>query len=589
MKSNIRISINVLKEQISYFKKDIVFLAILTILSSLSNGIVPAIAGKFFDSLISSNYSIIYGILLTPLTLLVVWFAMQAISALAEKRINYLKNMLGFGSRINYFKSFRTRLVNLPMSFHKNIKFGEIHSNTIESANAVDTLMGIFMVGLVPQILTIVVAFIIIFTLNFKLSLIILLAVIIYGIVLYKYSKPLNELRSKSYEGWTESFGYGWDTVENVQAIKHSVTEDYEEKNIADRFLKYILNPYTTVFKIQSSLEFYQRSIIVITQLIIFLSSIYLVGSNLMTIGELFAFNAYTALVFGPFTILNSDLQIIQSAFIKIASAEKMIGDNYEVYNPVDEVKNIEIRGAIEFKNVSFHYHKESPVLKNISFKVDPGQVIALVGESGVGKSTLIELLAGYHFANSGEVIVDGVNIKQIGLKVLRRQIATVPQEVILFNDTVKHNISYGNFDSTDEQIEIASKRAHAYDFIMKFPNTWKQLVGERGIKLSVGQKQRVAIARAILRNPKILILDEPTSALDAGSENIIAKSLEELMSGKTTFVIAHRLSTVRKADKILVFKDGRLIESGNHSELIKIEGGEYRRLYELQIGLYDL
>jgi ABC-type multidrug transport system fused ATPase/permease subunit len=560
MKSNLNISIAVLKEQISYFKKEIVVLSILTIFLALGNGIVPIVAGKFFDSLISNSYSIIYGIILTPVIFLGVWFLIQIISALIEKRINYLKDVLGFGSRSNYFQNCRSRLVNLPISFHKNTKFGEIHSNIIESANAIDALIGTVMVGLVPQILTIVVAFVVIFNLNLSLSFVILCAVIIYGFVLFNFSKPLNELRTKSYEGWTESFGYAWDTVENVRAIKHSVTEDYETKNIYDRFLKYLINPYKRVFKIQSSLEFYQRSIIVITQLIIFFSSIYLVGNNLMTIGELFAFNAYTALVFGPFTILNSDLQLIQNSFIKIASAENLIGDNYEIYNPVDEVTDVEIKGAIEFKNVHFHYEKTSPVLKDVSFKIEPGQITALVGESGVGKSTLIELLAGYHFANSGEVIVDGVNIKQIGLKVLRRQIATVPQEVVLFNDTIRHNISYGNFDASDEQIEIASKKAHAYDFIMKFPNTWKQMVGERGVKLSVGQKQRVAIARAILRNPKILILDEPTSALDAGSERIITESLEELMRGKTTFIIAHRLSTVRKADKILVFKDGSII-----------------------------
>ncbi|MDD3301902.1 MAG: ABC transporter ATP-binding protein, partial [Patescibacteria group bacterium] len=555
MKSNLRISLHVLKEQIFYFKKEIVILSVLTIFLALGNGVIPMVAGKFFDSLIEHDYLSIYGILLTPLTLLAIWFAIQTISALIEKKISYLKNVLGFESRCNYFKSCRSKLVNLPISFHKNTKLGEIHSNIIESANALDVLMGVVMVGLVPQILTIIVAFVIIFNLNLSLSLIILCAVIIYGFVLFNFSKPLNELREKSFEGWSESFGYAWDTIGNVRAIKHSVTEDYETKNISDRFLKYLINPYRRVFKIQSSLEFYQRSIIIITQLIIFFLSIYLVGNDLLTIGELFAFNAYTALVFGPFTILNSDLQFIQNAFIKIASAEKMIGNNYEIYNPEDEVKNIEIKGAIEFKNVYFQYEKESPVLKDVSFKVEPGQVIALVGESGVGKSTLIDLLAGYYFANKGEVIIDGVNIKRIGLKLLRRQIATVPQEVVLFNDTIKHNISYGNFDASDEQVEIASKKAHAYDFIMKFPDKWKQMVGERGVKLSVGQKQRVAIARAILRNPQILILDEPTSALDAGSENIISQSLEELMRGKTTFIIAHRLSTVKKADKILVFQ----------------------------------
>ena len=163
-----------------------------------------------------------------------------------------------------------------------------------------------------------------------------------------------------------------------------------------------------------------------------------------------------------------------------------------------------------------------------------------------------------------------------------------VPQEVVLFNDTVKKNIAYGNFKATEEEIATAAKNAHAYDFIQKFPKKWKQIVGERGVKLSVGQKQRIAIARAILRNPSILILDEPTSALDAKSERIIQESLNKLMSGRTTFIVAHRLSTVRQANLILVFDEGQIVERGSHDELINLTGGRYRELYELQIGLHQ-
>lgn len=587
MKGNIKIAYKVLKEQILYFKKEMIILSILTIFVALGNGIIPIVAGKFFDSLISSSLSTMFGILLTPFILLGVWFVIQIITAVSEKRISYSKNLTGFSSRINYIRGIYDRLINLPMSFHKSTKYGEITSNVNESGWGVQVIIGNIMIGIIPQILTIVVAFVAIFSININLSLIILLSVIIYIFVLYKISRPLYRLQTRVYESWEESFGYGWDTITNIQAVKHAVTEDYESKNITNRFLKYIIEPYSKIYKIETSLDFYQRVIIISTQSIIFIFSIYLVTNKIMTIGELFAFNAYTALVFSPFTVLNQDFRDIQNSIIKINATEKMIGDNYEIYNPVDEVK-VDVKGGIEFKNVSFHYNEENPVLKDVSFKVEPGQIIALVGESGVGKSTLIELLAGYHFANKGKVLIDGIDIRRIGLKSLRRQIATVPQEVILFNDTIRHNISYGNFHATDEEIENASKKAHAYDFIMKFPNTWQQVVGERGVKLSVGQKQRVAIARAILRNPKILILDEPTSALDAGSEHIITGSLEELMKGKTTFIIAHRLSTVRKADKILVFKDGSIIESGSHDELLKIEGGEYRRLYELQIGLHD-
>ena len=306
-----------------------------------------------------------------------------------------------------------------------------------------------------------------------------------------------------------------------------------------------------------------------------------------MTLGELLAFNAYAAMIFGPFVTIARNWQTIQNGIINIQETEKILEMDTENYHPENAI-NLDLRGDIELRNVNFYYDKEKPVLQDISFSVKAGEIIALVGESGVGKSTLIDLISAYHFPIDGEVLIDGHDIRRINLNQLRSQIAVVPQEVVLFNDTIRTNIKYGNFNSTDEEMMVASKKAHALDFIERFPDKWEQIVGERGVKLSVGQKQRVAIARAILRNPKILILDEPTSALDAGSEKIITQSLEELMAGKTTFIIAHRLSTVRKADKIIVFKEGRIIESGKHADLIHMDGGEYKRLYDLQIGLTE-
>ena len=305
-----------------------------------------------------------------------------------------------------------------------------------------------------------------------------------------------------------------------------------------------------------------------------------------MTLGELLAFNGYAAMVFGPFIVIARNWQTIQNGIIQIQESERILELPIEIYEPAG-APNIEIRGDIDFKNVSFQYDEGKPVLQDISFTIKAGEIIALVGESGVGKSTLIDLISAYHFANSGDVLIDGHDVKTLNLRKLRQSIAVVPQEVVLFNDTIETNIKYGNFEASHEQIIEAARKAHALDFIEKFPEQWKQVVGERGIKLSVGQKQRIAIARAILRNPTILVLDEPTSALDAGTEKIITESLDKLMQGKTTFIIAHRLSTVRKADNILVFKEGRIIESGKHDELLKIKDGEYRRLYELQIGLH--
>jgi len=279
--------------------------------------------------------------------------------------------------------------------------------------------------------------------------------------------------------------------------------------------------------------------------------------------------------------------QNIQNGLVRIEQAEKILAMPTEVYSPVNASPLVEIKGDIEFRNVHFNYSKkDGDVLKDVSLKIKAGEVVALVGESGAGKSTLIDLISGYYFAQKGKVLIDGVDIKKINLNVLRENIAIVPQEVSLFNDTIKTNIKYGSFNASDEDVQKAAEGAYADMFIQKFPKKYKQIVGERGIKLSVGQKQRVAIARAILRDPNILILDEPTSALDPRVERFISDSLKELMKDRTTFIIAHRLSTVRDADRILVFDEGKIVEEGKHEELMNIENGIYRKLYSLHVGL---
>jgi ABC-type multidrug transport system fused ATPase/permease subunit len=317
--------------------------------------------------------------------------------------------------------------------------------------------------------------------------------------------------------------------------------------------------------------------------------SIALIQNGNLTIGGLIALNGYAMMIFGPFVVLGQQWQVIQNGIVVLERVEKILSLPTEQYeNGKKNIDDKNFKGGVEFKNVFFAYKKNEPtVLKEISFKVNAGETIALVGESGVGKSTAMELVSGYYFPSKGKVLIDGYDTKRISLKSLRQHIAIVPQEPVLFNDTIKHNIKYGSFKSTDEEIKEVTKEAHADIFINKFPKGYNQIVGERGIRLSVGQKQRIAIARAMLRNPKILILDEPTSALDAKTEKFITESLERLMENKTTFIIAHRLSTVKKADKIFVFKDGGIVEVGKHEDLIKIENGVYKYLYEYQVGLH--
>jgi subfamily B ATP-binding cassette protein MsbA len=241
------------------------------------------------------------------------------------------------------------------------------------------------------------------------------------------------------------------------------------------------------------------------------------------------------------------------------------------------------LTSEIELRDVSFGYANESrSVLKEVSLKIKTGTMVALVGESGGGKSTLTKLLPRFHDPTSGSVLWDGVDLKDAKLSSLRHHIALVTQETVLFNDTVRHNIAYGKPEATDAEIQNAATVAFAHDFIQQMPNGYETIVGERGIFLSGGQRQRLAIARAILVNAPVLVLDEATSALDAESERLVQQAIANLVRNRTTIVIAHRLSTVRRADVILVMEGGRIIEMGTHSELLA-RNGQYRRLYELQ------
>ena len=241
-----------------------------------------------------------------------------------------------------------------------------------------------------------------------------------------------------------------------------------------------------------------------------------------------------------------------------------------------------EVSGKVEFQNVSFAYDDKGNVITDLSFSVKPGEVIAIVGPSGAGKSTIANLLPRFYDVNKGDIKIDGHSVREVTLDSLREQVGIVPQETMLFNGSVYNNILYGRLDATKEEIEAAAKAANAHDFIMQLTDGYETKLGDRGVNLSGGQRQRIAIARAILKNPRILILDEATSALDTESERVVQEALDRLMVGRTSFVIAHRLSTVKNADKILVLEKGNLVESGTHDELLALDG-LYAHLYKIQ------
>ena len=578
--------IKVLFRYVTQYRKPIITLSILGIVSAIGNGIIPYIAGRFFDAISSTATVDIFGVVV-PLFIgvLMVWTLVQTVTYIVDWRSSNLSNRFSNTIWIDYIAQGFNFLLELPISFHKKHKIGDISQKINTAGNMLETIAGNIIIDLSPQLLSIVIALIVSFFIKPLLAIFLVGGVFLYIAVFVRMVRPLAGYQKKYWSAVNDFFGDTYDAVGNTLAIKQASAEEFEQHKLIAQGKK-IVPLWMRAANVWSGLSLYQKFMILITQIAIFLMSVYYIHQGSMTIGELLAFNAYAGMVFGPFVTIARNWQTIQNGLINIQETEKILSLPTEIYEPKGS-SAFKVEGSISFNDVSFEYDPDKLILEHISFSTKPGQIIALVGESGVGKSTLIDLVSGYHFPTHGTVTIDGRDIHEVNLRSLRSQIAVVPQEVVLFNDTIETNIKYGNFKATEEEVRQAAVKAHAFDFIEKFPDQWKQAVGERGIKLSVGQKQRVAIARAILRDPAILVLDEPTSALDAGSEKIITDSLHELMKGKTTFIIAHRLSTVRTADSILVFKDKKIIESGTHDELLRIEGGEYRRLYELQIGLH--
>ncbi len=566
------------------YRKTLIILIIFGVVNAGSESFVPYIAGKIVDALIAiahNTQSSVYSVLL----LVALWGVLQSISNIITWRTTYENDRLSTFLGAEYVANAFGKLFELPLAFHTAQKQGDLGDRISRASNWMDNIVGNVLLSLIPNFITIIAALIITFMISRILPFVLLAAIGVYAIILWRAMPGMAGLQHKMNKAYNRAYGYAYDALGNIKEIKQAVTEREEQEKIRKKFVSRAAQFWVEMNAILQRLTFSQRLLVTLTQLTLFVISVFLVRNGSLTPGELVAFNGYAAMIFGPFIVLGQNWQTIQNGMVAITRAEDVIARMPEEYEPEGAVTLTALRGEVVFHSVHFTYEHGKEILSGVTFHVQPGQKIALVGESGAGKTTIIDLLSGFYFPDRGSISVDGTDIRQLNLNAYRARIGVVPQEPTLFNDTVGANIRYGNTGKSEADMLRAAAEAHADEFIAAFPKQYKQIVGWRGIKLSIGQKQRIALARAFLRDPDILILDEPTSALDAKSEHFIKQSLEKLMEGRTTFIIAHRLSTVRTADCILVLKDGTIVEQGTHNELMARADGEYRMLYDLQVG----
>lgn len=475
-------------------------------------------------------------------------------------------------------------LHQLPMSYFKKERVGNLISRLTNDVNSVQASISATFLNLIREPLTILVFLAIAISISWKLTLIsfvvlpfTMLIIAWIGIKLRKYSTRIQEKMADITSVLQE-------TISGVKIVKAFGMEEYENKKFMGEtkaFLRLILR----VVRIRNaSSPITEILSVVVGVVIIYYGGIQVLNEKTLSASEFLGFLFAIFQLMPPIKELSSVNNRIQESS---AAADRIfeIIDIQPAIRNLDNPKKVEeFNEGIEFRNVSFHYDDgDEKILDNISFHIKKGKVLAFVGPSGGGKSTLVDLIPRFYDPTSGNIFLDGVDIRQIRIEDIRKLMGIVTQETFLFNETVKNNIAYGLSDYPMENVIEAARTANAHKFIMEMPKGYDTIIGERGVKLSGGQRQRLSIARALLKNPDIMIFDEATSALDNESELLVQEAIERLMLNRTTFVIAHRLSTIRNADKIIVLDKGKIVQFGSHEELITNQKGLYRKFYEMQ------
>ncbi len=573
--------IKVLRKLLPYLlamRTRVIIATLFLISAKLANVAVPVILKEIVDSLDQTNV-----LLILPLGLLFAYGSLRLASSLFNElrdavfaKVRYhAMHLIALG----VFKHLHT----LDLSFHLDRRIGGITRDIDRGTQSVSTLLSIFVFNILPSFFEIFLVIGILW-INYDvffagISLITMVFYIVLTLAIttwrMKYRYQMNDMQS-------EANTNAVDSLINYETVKYFNREDFEVNRYQKTMGRWE-DVATKSFTSMTALNFVQGAVIAVGVTIVLIMAAQGVVDQSLSLGDMIMIQALLLQLFMPLGSLGIVYRQIKHNFIDMNNMFDLLDKRGEVSNDKGAPSIKVDQGKIEFKDLSFAYPGKQAVLENISFIINPGEKVAIVGSSGSGKSTLAKLLFRFYNVTSGEILIDDQNIKNFNPHSVQLAMGVVPQDTVMFNESIYYNIAYGKQGATEDEVKSAAKMAFIDGFIEKLPNGYDTLVGERGLKLSGGEKQRLAIARVLLKNPPILIFDEATSALDSYSEKMVQKALNSLSQQHTTLVIAHRLSTIVDADKIIVLGKGGIQESGSHEQLLKARG-EYFKLWQLQI-----
>jgi len=545
------------------------------IAATLAGLVFPRITGMVIDDVLIPKRTD----LLLPYVLVVVaaFFAQNLLNALRILFNNTFEQKVIFDLRCDLYQT----LQRLPLRWYDQRATGDIITRVIDDVTAMERVLidGVEQ-GLIA-ILQIVGVGVFLFRLNARLALWMLLPmpVLFVGVIWYTMTARFRYRDQRRAASAMNSLLL--DNLQGVRQIKSYAREETELK----RFSAAAHLVGETQLVIMRIWSVYSSAMVFFgalgSAIVLYIGGRDVLAGT-MSYGELFSFFLFVAMFYEPIRSLHQINQLYQAGRASSERVAEILDAPTENYGAPDASSIVRAEGSVEYRNVSFSYRPDVPALHEINFTIEPGQCVALVGPTGAGKSTLVALLSRFYEATGGEILLDGRNVGDISLRELREQIGVVSQETFLFNGTILDNLRFGRPDAMRQKIEEMARAACVHDFVSVLPEGYDTHVGERGVKLSVGEKQRISIARALLKNPPVLVLDEATASVDTATEQLIQQALQRLLAGRTSFVIAHRLSTVRHADLILVLQKGRILERGTHDELIS-RGGLYAKLCQAQ------